>query len=235
LGAQLDALRLEEGGGTAAAHEGAPPEPLAHALQQALDDAAAAMHAVRAARARARSSARAYAPQRQAAARALLSRALLEEHARAVAAALGAAFGQAALAAEPLRGALGGAAEGELSSGEAAMWGPGGKPLEPSRALRDCVACSDKSLLTLRLGRRGDAAGRAPPAPSQEEQRAMLAYYSKRQAEAARLAAAEEEEGAGAEAAAVYDAPWANPRALKGALSGVREVRLGGRWASGFN
>ena len=108
----------------------------------------------------------------------------------------------------------------------AALWGPGATQLAAGKLLSDSCGRNERTRVLLRLQAAGEGAPGREASTSAEEQAAMLAFYRKKQAEAAALAAADDD---------CSSAAWADPRALKASITGVANVRLGGRGSSGFN
>lgn len=80
--------------------------------------------------------------------------------------------------------------------------------------------------VVLKLQKRGAGAPAREPVISPEEQKNMMSYYHKKQEEMKKLSEASEDLSASA---------WADSKALKGAFSGVGNVRVVGSGARGFN
>ena len=172
--------------------------------------------------------------QRQVAAKAPLTLALVAEHAQAVSDAARACGGDLAVLATHVLAACRAShdasdsppieVDGLLVAGDVVLWGPGSKALIPSaakRLLSDFIGTNDKSKVLIRLQTVKEGQPAKEGGVSAEEQAAMLALLRKKQQEAAEMAA-------GGDDVHTDDAPWANPRALNAHFSGVGNVRIGG-------
>lgn len=107
------------------------------------------------------------------------------------------------------------------------LWGPGGKLMQPEKKLSDHVGRNEKCKVVMKLQKRGAGAPAREPAITPEEQKNMMSFYHKKQEEQKKLSEAQDDFSSSA---------WADSKALKGAFSGVGNVKIGGAGGgTGYN
>ena len=76
---------------------------------------------------------------------------------------------------------------------------------------------NEKTKVVAKLQKKGAGAPQREPIVSEDEQKAMMAFYHKKQQEAEMMALESED--------SYLHSPWANPKALKNAFTGIGEVK----------
>ncbi|ORX44185.1 hypothetical protein BCR36DRAFT_360164 [Piromyces finnis] len=112
---------------------------------------------------------------------------------------------------------LSGSADGKevLDPKTTTLWWAG-KELKKDKKLSDYLGRNEKTKIIAKLQKAGQGAPVREAPLSEQEQKNLMAYYYRKQEEQKKLEENEDDD--------YISAAWANPRALKSAFSGIREV-----------
>jgi len=112
---------------------------------------------------------------------------------------------------------LSGSADGKevLDPKTSTLWWAG-KELKKDKKLSDYLGRNEKTKIIAKLQKAGQGAPVREAPLSEQEQKNLMAYYYKKQEEQKKLEENDDDD--------YLAAQWANPRALKSAFSGIREV-----------
>jgi hypothetical protein len=112
---------------------------------------------------------------------------------------------------------LSGSADGKevLDPKTSTLWWAG-KELKKDKKLSDYLGRNEKTKIIAKLQKAGQGAPVREAPLTEQEQKNLMAYYYKKQEEQKKLEENDDDDYLAAE--------WANPRALKSAFSGIREV-----------
>ena len=103
-----------------------------------------------------------------------------------------------------------------LEEDKTALW-VFSKEMQREKLLSDYVGKNDKSKVVAKLQKKGGGAPAREPVVSEDEQKAMIAFYHKKEQEMQKMALEDED--------AYLHSPWANPKALKNAFSGIGDIK----------
>lgn len=105
-----------------------------------------------------------------------------------------------------------------LDPDTATLWWAG-KQFFRDQTIGDRVGRNEKTKIVARLQKKGGGAPAREPAVSEAERKAMMAHYFKKQEQMKKLAENDEDD--------YVNSAWADPKALKRDLMGVRGVNMG--------
>ncbi|KAI8996076.1 hypothetical protein BC832DRAFT_306145 [Gaertneriomyces semiglobifer] len=102
-----------------------------------------------------------------------------------------------------------------IPAGEASLWWAG-KELLPPHPLSHYTGTNNKTKIIAKLQKRGQGPPLREPPVSEQQQKEMMAYYYRKQEQQKKLMENDEDE--------YLHSPWANPKSLKSAFTGIGDV-----------